>query len=141
MEHSAGLILFREKNNKREYLLLYSEYITKYWSFSKGTIEKNEIPEQTAIREANEETNLKNIKFVKGFEEKYSYFKKTTNNKTILKQVDWFLGKVLDENNGKISEEHLDLVWLPYEKAIEKLTYNNDKELLTKAEEYLNKKK
>ncbi|MEW5896231.1 MAG: NUDIX domain-containing protein [Nanoarchaeota archaeon] len=135
MEKSAGIILFREKNGKREYLLLKYAFKTVFWSFSKGIIEKNETPQETALREAKEETGLRNIEIIPGFEEKTSFFKQV-EGKRVYKEVIWFLGKVPDDAEGKVSEEHEELKWFPVQEALKNLKYES--ELLVKAEKKLN---
>jgi len=37
----------------------------------------------------------------------------------------------------KVSFEHIGFKWLPYEEAIEKLTFKNAKDILKKANDYL----
>jgi hypothetical protein len=44
------------------------------------------------------------------------------------------------EKNVQISFEHIGYEWLPYEEAIKRLTFQNAKEILQKANEFLNKK-
>lgn len=135
MQKSAGVILFREKNGIREYLLLKYTFRTIFWSFSKGIIEKNETPLEAALREAKEETGLEKIKIIPGFEEKTSFFKQV-EGKRVYKEVIWFLGKVFDNSDGKVSEEHEELKWFPTEEALKNLKYES--ELLIKAEKKLN---
>ena len=133
MQHSAGIIIFRTKEEQRQYLLLKSTYKNTFWGFSKGNIEMGETEKQTALREAEEETGLKKVTLLSGFKEKTSYFK-TVNGKQIYKEVTWFLGEAKDKNEGKISEEHEELRWLSYDGALQLLTHQQEKELLTKAE-------
>lgn len=136
MEKSAGVILFRERQGQREFLLLYSTYITKFWSFSKGAIEEGESEEQAALREVKEETHLEKIELIPGFYEKTTFFKKR-EGKTVFKEVVWFLGRVHDVGDGTVSKEHQALQWLSYEKALKTVKHKNDKMLLKKAEERL----
>jgi len=133
MEHSAGMVLYRERKGKREYLLLKSTYRSTFWGFPKGLIEAGESELQTALREVSEETGLFEIEVISGFEEK-THFWKTVKGKKVYKEVIWFLGKVLDKNDGKVSSEHEELVWLPFEEAIVRVTHKQEKELLRKAE-------
>lgn len=43
-----------------------------YYGFPKGHLEKNEIEEQTAIRETYEEVGI-NVEIIQGFREKIEY--------------------------------------------------------------------
>lgn len=138
MEQSAGMVLFRERNRTREYILLQYSYVTTFWGFSKGIIESGEKELQAALREVTEETGLSNIEVIPGFLEKTQFFKRR-EGKLVYKEVTWFLGRVLDQHNGRISSEHTALKWLSYEEALRMLKHKNDKELLKKAEERLNK--
>ena len=138
MERSAGIILFRERKSRREYLLLKSTYKSAFWGFAKGWIEAGENELQTALREVGEETGLFEIEIISGFQEK-THFWKTIEGKKVYKEVTWFLGKVKDKINGKVSSEHEELVWLPYPEALQTVTYKQEKELLMKAEALLRK--
>ena len=132
-EKSAGIVLFRNDSSKNEFLLL--NYPQGHWDFVKGKVEKNETPHETAIRETGEETGITNIEFIDGFEESVEYdfrFKK----EDIHKKVIFFLAKT-DEKNIKLSHEHNDYLWLEYNDALKKTTFENAKNVLTKANEFL----
>ena len=132
-EKSAGIVLFRNDSSKNEFLLL--NYPQGHWDFVKGKVEKNETPHETAIRETREETGITNIEFIDGFEESVEYdfrFKK----EYIHKKVIFFLAKT-DEKNIKLSHEHNDYLWLEYNDALKKTTFENAKNVLTKANEFL----
>ena len=138
MEKSAGVILFRQKKGKREYLLLKYHHKVIFWSFAKGKIETGEKEVETALREVKEETGLRKIKLMPALKEKTSYFK-TVDGKKVYKEVIWFLGKVEDTEEGKVSWEHEELGWFSYREAWQKVKFKDDKELLRKAEELLQK--
>jgi 8-oxo-dGTP pyrophosphatase MutT (NUDIX family) len=142
VEKSAGAIIFRKENNKIFYLLLHypgaSHRAEKdYWDFPKGHIEKGEKIEDTVKREIFEETGLKDIKILSGFKETIKYFFKF-EGENILKFVTFFLAET-KEKNVQISFEHIGYEWLPYEEAIEKLTFKNAKEILKRANKFLKK--
>ncbi|MBI4143302.1 NUDIX domain-containing protein [Candidatus Woesearchaeota archaeon] len=118
-----------------KYLLLH--YGAGHWDFPKGHQEKNEKEEQTALREIKEETGIEEIEFVDGFRQVISYYYKR-DNETIFKEVIFFLGhSATDEVT--LSKEHIGYAWLNYEHAFKKLTFNNAKELIKKANEFLHK--
>ena len=132
-QKSAGIVLFRNDSGKNEFLLL--NYPQGHWDFIKGKVEQNETPHETAIRETKEETGITNIEFVDGFEESVEYdfrFKK----EDIHKKVIFFLAKT-NEKNIKLSHEHNDYLWLEYNDALKKTTFENAKNVLTKANEFL----
>ena len=142
IEKSAGAVIFRKEGNKIYYLLLHYPSNAKapreYWDFPKGHIEKGEKIEETVKREVKEETGLKDIKLIEGFKEWIKYFFKF-KGKNIFKIVTFFLAETKTKT-VKVSFEHIGFKWLPYEEAIEKLTFKNAKEILKKANDYLNSK-
>ena len=132
-QKSAGIVLFRNASNKNEFLLL--NYPQGHWDFVKGKVEEGETPHETASRETKEETGILDIEFIGGFEESVEYdfrFKK----ENIHKKVIFFLAKT-NEKNIKLSHEHNDYLWLEYNDALKKTTFENAKNVLTKANEFL----
>ena len=132
-EKSAGIVLFRNDSDKNEFLLL--NYPQGHWDFVKGKVEQGETPHETALRETKEETGITNIEFIDGFEESVEYdfrFKK----EDIHKKVIFFLAKT-NEKNIKLSHEHNDYLWLEYNDALKKTTFENAKNVLTKANKFL----
>ena len=131
-EISAGVVIFRH-DSKLLFLLLY--YPTGHWDFVKGKIEENENTHQTVIRETKEETGITDLDFVDGFEESIEYDFQY-EGKLIHKKVIFFLAKTSIEKI-KISHEHLDYVWLEFEDALEKTTYQNARSVLSRANQLL----
>ena len=132
-EKSAGIVMFRNDSSKNEFLLL--NYPQGHWDFVKGKVEQNETPHETAIREAREETGITNIEFIDGFEESVEYdfrFKKEDIHKKVV-----FLLPKTNEKNIRLSHEHNDYLWLEYNDALKKTTFANAKNVLSKANEYL----
>ena len=135
-EKSCGAIVFkRQKDKSAKYLLLH--YEGGHWDFPKGNQEKNEKEEQTVAREIKEETGIEDIEFVEGFQEILKYFYRK-GEKTIYKEVIFFLAESATEE-VKLSFEHIGYAWLSYENAYKRLTFNNSKELLRKANQFLYK--
>jgi bis(5'-nucleosidyl)-tetraphosphatase len=133
-EISSGVILFR-KRPQREYLLL--DY-GSHWDFPKGHIEAGENPQATAARELQEETSIRDARFIPGFKEGMRYFYRKAGE-GMLKFVIYFLAET-PTGDVTISHEHSGYLWLPYEEALERLTFRNARDLLTKADTYLNAK-
>lgn len=142
IERSAGVIIFRESEGKKLYLLLHyprgSRRPKPYWDFPKGHIEKGEKPKMAARRETAEETGLTDILFINGFKEKIKYFFKF-KDKTILKFVIFFLAETKSKR-VKLSQEHTGYKWLNFEKALKQLKFQNAKKLLKKADSLLKRK-
>ncbi len=135
VERSCGAIIFKGE----KYLLLKYEW--GHWGFVKGNIERGESLEETFFREAEEEAGLKRdmLEIIEGFREKISYFYKK-EGKTIYKEVIYLLAES-KSFDVKLSYEHTAYEWLSYEDALEKITYENDRNVLRKAHEFLKKLK
>jgi 8-oxo-dGTP pyrophosphatase MutT (NUDIX family) len=128
-ERSAGVVVCMEKPDGNRFLLL--NYPTGHWDFVKGKIEQGETLHQTAVRETKEETGISDLEFVEGFEEKINY-NFQFDGELIQKEVVFFLAKT-KTHTVNVSHEHLDYTWLDYENALEKVTYQNAKNILSKA--------
>ncbi|MEK6967131.1 MAG: NUDIX domain-containing protein [Nanoarchaeota archaeon] len=135
-ERSAGAVIFR-KDKEIKYLLLH--YEAGHWDFPKGHVEEKEAEPDTIKREVREETGIDDIELVPNFKEKIQYYYKL-KEELMHKEVVFYLAKTETEQ-VKISFEHIGYIWLPYDKAMEKLTFKNAKEILEKANEFLGKDK
>lgn len=131
-EESCGAVIYHDDM----YLLLH--YEAGHWGFPKGNRESGETKLETAIREINEETGLKNknINF-NDFKTDIDYFYKR-KGKTVYKVVTYFLAES-DTDEIHISREHTDFDWLSYQKALERLTYSNTQKVLKAVHTYLKK--
>ena len=69
----------------------------------KGHIEKNESPDEAALREVREETALSNLSIIKQLPSTFHCY--LLNNQWILKKTSWFLMKSDDEFKPKPQEE------------------------------------
>ena len=134
-EKSCGAVVFKRNKDGVKYLLLH--YEAGHWDFPKGHQEKNEKEEQTAAREIKEETGIEDIEFVDNFQETIKYFYKK-GDETVYKEVVFFLAQSATET-VELSKEHIGYAWVSYEHALKKLTFNNSKELLEKADKFLYK--
>jgi 8-oxo-dGTP pyrophosphatase MutT (NUDIX family) len=132
-EHSAGAIVFRKELGKTLYLLLH--YEEGHWGYPKGHIEKGETIEETVRREIGEETGLINIEFINGFKESTKYFFMSEGQR-IFKTVVFLLATTASEKI-KLSFEHVGYEWLPYEAALDKITFKDEKTLLRKADKFI----
>lgn len=132
-QHSAGIVVYTDVNGTREYLLMH--YAAGHWDFVKGKLESGETKLQAAIRELEEESGITTIELHDGFEESFAYvfdFKGEPTRKT----VNFFVGKTT-EQEVTLSNEHRGYRWLSYDQAYKNLTYQNAKNVLEKAEQFL----
>jgi 8-oxo-dGTP pyrophosphatase MutT (NUDIX family) len=132
-ETSAGIVFFRTIVDQNKFLLL--NYPQGHWDFVKGKMEKNEKAYETARREAVEETGISNFQFIDGFEE-YVEYEFKFKNQSIHKKVIFFLAKT-SVKKIQLSHEHIDYIWLNYSDTLKKITYENAKNVLIKANQFL----
>lgn len=127
-EKSCGSLVFNDDK------ILIVKHNLGHWDFPKGHVENNETEEETAIREVKEETNI-DIEV----DSRYRYVITYSPKKGVIKDVVYFLGKATSFN-CKNQEEEIELVeFVPISEALEKLTYDNAREVLQKLLNDLNK--
>lgn len=130
---SAGVIIYRIKNNIIEYLLLH--HIAGHWDFAKGKIESGETIQEAALRELDEETGLRTT-LEEGFEKSIEYSFIDRSGESTRKTVHYFIGRV-GEETIRLSREHKRYLWLPYHEAYAKITYNTAKSVLEKSHAFI----
>jgi 8-oxo-dGTP pyrophosphatase MutT (NUDIX family) len=128
-EKSCGAVIFK-RNETVKYLLLH--YEGGHWDFVKGHVEKNETEKQTVQRETEEEAGITDLTFVEGYREAITYFYRRCGQ-TVKKEVVFFLVESKTDK-VRLSREHVGSDWLGFEKALERLTFKNAKEILRKAD-------
>ena len=152
-EKSVGAVVFRRENNKIYYLLLDYGKMKKgddhYWNFVKGHVEENETEEETMRRETKEETGINDLEIISVFCDNNRYFyrafgkekeeRKENGRKIMVAKKSMYLLAETKLENVKISDEHVDFAWLPFEEAIGKLTYGSSQKTLEKANKFLDK--
>ena len=133
-EKSAGAVVFRRlESGEIVYLMLKTK--SGHLDLAKGNVEQGETVEQTTLREAEEETGLKDIILLPGFKETVKYFYRR-EGQAINKEVVYFVGETKTAE-VKISWEHVGFEWMPYKDAMEKISFENTKIVLKKANEFL----
>ena len=134
-EKSCGVIVFRKGKKNKEFLVIkHSPLVGGHWDFPKGHMEEGETEQETALRDVEEEAGLR-VKLIEGFREEIRYVD-TINN--VNKVVVFFVGDAVNSEAICDGKEVVELCWLEYAPAQEKLTYENAKDILKKAELFLN---
>lgn len=130
-EKSCGVVVYKIENGIQLYLSIKSKR-DGHWGFAKGHVEQGETELETARREVLEETNIK-VNILEGFRVTKEY----APNENIHKMVVFFIGN--SENyTVKIQEEEVeDFKISTYKDIYQLLTYESDKDVLKKANEYL----
>ena len=99
-----------------------------HWGFPNGHVEAGETEVQTAIREIKEETN-----YDVEVNENFRYVETYSPKEGVEKDVVFFVAKKVAGDMRPQEEEVQNILWLTYEETLERLTYENSKEILKKA--------
>lgn len=128
VEKAGGGLVYNDKN---EVLFIYRN---KKWDLPKGGIEKGEEIEDTALREVEEETGVKNLKITRKLTKTYHIFKR--NGRYKLKITHWFEMKTSfsGKMTGQLEEGIEKVEWVKPENIASCLTnsYENIKLLFEK---------
>jgi 8-oxo-dGTP pyrophosphatase MutT (NUDIX family) len=135
-EFSAGAVVFHEDDG-REYLLL--RYGAGHWGFPKGHIEGDESRTETTTREITEETSIppEDQSIVEGFTDETHY--EFQRGDTLVDKTVYFYLVESETQDVSLSHEHEDHAWLPYNPARERLTFDDPRRILDRADEFLEK--
>ena len=132
IEKSCGAIVFTKIDDEIKYVLVCN--LNGVYSFPKGHMENNETEKQTALREIFEEVGLK-VNIVDGFKEKVEYL--LPNKENTLKEVVYFLAEYKQQKISYQKEELSNAILVNYDKAIGLFQFENNKQLLKKANDFL----
>ncbi len=129
-EKSCGAVVWLNENGKRLYLI--EHMALGHYSIPKGHVEGDETEVQTAEREIREETALE-VSVDTGYRRVISY----SPMPDVEKEVVFFIAEAADRNVTNQECEVSGICWLPYPAALDRLTFDSDKEVLRGAERYL----
>jgi len=128
-ETSAGAITFLIKDRKIHYLLLKS--VKGHWGFPKGRVEGAESLVETAKREIEEE--IGNNEFDLSDKKEWRIYYEFSD---VQKEAVYYLAKIFNEEIN-ISDEHTKHGLFDFDEAISKLEFEDIKEVLTKANDFI----
>ena len=132
MEKSCGTIPYTIKGKNVCYLLIKAKG-GGYCGFPKGHIEYGESEREAAMRETLEETSL-HVKIHPDFRYEINYDIGNGINKTVV----YYLARFQDECPERYKDfENFDYLLLPFSKAYQILTFDNTKQMLKSANDYL----
>lgn len=137
LERAAGVIVVREKNEGQRYYLLLHHTSGGHWYFPKGHLEPGETLQSAALRELREETGIAPVELLDGFAAQIEYDLPPPGGR---KEVLFYLGRTPQETM-RLSAEHDAYAWLSYPQARARLTYENSRDLLDRAEAFLAQRK
>jgi bis(5'-nucleosidyl)-tetraphosphatase len=139
---AAGIVLYREVDGERRYLLLRSALTRRpIWEFPKGGVERGETDREAAVRELEEETGIGRgaIEVAGGFreEERYVFTQgKGEERSLIVKRVIYFLART-EAHEVTISREAQESRWVTFTEAMRLLRFPGKRFVLERAEERL----
>jgi 8-oxo-dGTP pyrophosphatase MutT (NUDIX family) len=129
----AGGVVFRTQKKAIEYLVVQASKTKDEWVLPKGHIELGEAPRETAVREVHEETGclarvlepLHLLRFaVEGVECAVAFYR--------MEQVE---EDVNEAGRERWAERERKAEWLPFERAKKRLSFDDARALLDRAEE------
>ena len=134
-EFSAGGVLVRRLGGRWVFAaILPAGKQPGLWALPKGQIDPSERPEQTAVREAAEETGAQGRVVEKLGDVRYVY---TWDGERIFKVVSFYLLRYSRGRLGQLPPEtahEVDEVrWLPLDEAPRLLAYGGEREMAAKA--------
>ena len=132
IEKSCGTIPYTINNGTIYYLLVKAKD-DGYCGFPKGHVEANEKEEETALRETLEETSVE-VQINKDFRYEISYQLDNGNTKTAI----YFLANFKNQTPKRnMNFEDFEYLLLPFDRALQELTFENARQMLSKANEVL----
>lgn len=126
---SSGGVVFRRSGSQVLYLLLGFRR-RGIWCLPKGLIEHGESEVDAATREVKEETGVKSLKLIEKIGTiRYQFgYRERRFDKT----VHFYLFET-DQAETIVGTEHDIYAWLPSEKAIQALSYPNERDIFERA--------
>jgi len=136
------IVTYATTNEGIKYLILKRKFHWHGWEFPKGGIKFPESKKATVRREILEETGKKSLKIkMFNFHGKYEYKKKFPERKDFIGQAYSLYATEIKYGNVKIDKmEHSSYIWLPFNEALRKLTFQNQKKSLKVVNKWLEKK-
>jgi bis(5'-nucleosidyl)-tetraphosphatase len=129
-EKSCGAVIFLKDSSPRRYLILHS--VQGHWTLCKGHVEKDETELQTASREIKEETGL-TVTFIEGFRQQVTYQPHVGVDKDVI----FFLALTANDQVVCQPEEVKEIVFLELNQALQRLTHQSDKDVLSAADQFI----
>ncbi len=129
METSCGVVLV----NYGTVLLL--QYPQGHWDLPKGHVEGDDANRhETMLRELAEETGIRDVTIIDGFEERteYTFLHK---GKRQTKEVYWYYAET-EELSVTLSHEHRGYLWLDWEQALDTITHDETRAVVEQAHRF-----
>ncbi|CAI5437422.1 unnamed protein product [Caenorhabditis angaria] len=133
---AAGLVIYRQVAGKTEYLLLQASYPPYHWTPPKGHVDPGEDEWTAALRETKEEANLDRTQYTvhEDCHETLYY-----QAKRKAKSVKYWLAKLNNPDDVKLSHEHQSWKWAELEETVKTADYKEMEDLFRKFAAYIAK--
>ncbi len=131
IELSAGGVIYRTTPGDTQVLLIRDSY--GHWGFPKGHVEPGETGEEAALRECREETGLDRLEIAGGVATTDWYFR--LGGAVVHKYCDYYL-LIADPGEEAVpqrTEGIRECIWLSPAEAVERVTYENARQVLRRA--------
>jgi 8-oxo-dGTP pyrophosphatase MutT (NUDIX family) len=138
-QESAGGVVYRCRGEETDVALIGVDAKGEQrWQLPKGLVSANEAPEQTALREVQEETGLR-AEIVSPLETiEYWYYSGGKGSRVRFhKYVTFFLMRYLEGDTADHDHEVTEARWVPIDDAARMLTFKSERKLVEQAAELL----
>ena len=135
---SSGGVILRQHNGTVEICLIVKRLDGRLvWGLPKGHVEPGETPQATAVREVREETGLVGEPMGDLGSITYWFIVKQERVR-YFKTVHFYLLRYISGRTSDHDHEVDDAVWLPFDEAMTRISYDNERRILAKAKRCLN---
>jgi len=133
-DEAFGIVPIQHNPDGDRFLLI--QHHAGHWGFPKGHAEAGESPLETACREFTEETGIQSFTVIDtvSFMEHYVFQK---NGQKITKTVIYFPAWVQTTAVHRQEAEIKNYAWACFDEALELITFNAAKQVLTEAYEFV----
>jgi 8-oxo-dGTP pyrophosphatase MutT (NUDIX family) len=113
----------------------------RVFALPKGLVDPGEKPDQTAIREVYEETGITAVPIIKLGDIKYVYVRSWGDGRRVFKIVSFYLLRYesgsIDDIAPEMRIEVRRASWIRIDEAARKLAYRGERDIIRRAQEYL----
>ena len=124
---AAGGVVFQDQDGERQWLIVHRPRYDD-WSLPKGKLERGETWSEAALREVQEETDIR-CELIE-FADAVAY-----HHGDHPKVVAYYRMRILEAIAFEANEEVDEILWLPLPHAVAKLSYPTERDLLQKLAE------